>query len=124
MNMSEASLVQPRARIVDFAGIPGVPCPCGSARRAFADVPDFPATVHVTDISLDAQLHYHKRITETYYFLECQPGARMELDSEAVAVKPGVCILIPPGVRHRALGAMKVLVVAMPKFDPADEWFD
>jgi mannose-6-phosphate isomerase-like protein (cupin superfamily) len=124
MNMSEASLVQPRARIVDFAGIPGVPCPCGSARRAFADVPDFPATVHVTDISLDAQLHYHKRITETYYFLECQPGARMELDGETVAVKPGVCILIPPGVRHRALGAMKVLIVAMPKFDPADEWFD
>lgn len=122
--MSEASLVQPRARIVDFAGIPGVPCPCGSARRAFADVPDFPATVHVTDISLDAQLHYHKRITETYYFLECQPGARMELDGETVAVKPGVCILIPPGVRHRALGAMKVLIVAMPKFDPADEWFD
>jgi mannose-6-phosphate isomerase-like protein (cupin superfamily) len=124
MNMSESSLVQPRARIVDFAGIPGVPCPCGSARRAFADVPDFPATVHVTDISLDAQLHYHKRITETYYFLECQPGARMELDGETVAVKPGVCILIPPGVRHRALGAMKVLIVAMPKFDPADEWFD
>jgi mannose-6-phosphate isomerase-like protein (cupin superfamily) len=124
MNMSEASLVQPRARIVDVAGIPGVPCPCGSARRAFADVPDFPATVHVTDISLDAQLHYHKRITETYYFLECQPGARMELDGETVAVKPGVCILIPPGVRHRALGAMKVLIVAMPKFDPADEWFD
>src|SRR5262249_12649216 len=46
-------------RIVDFTEIPGVPCPCGTARRAFADIPEFPATVHVTSISIDAQLHYH-----------------------------------------------------------------
>ena len=25
-------------RVVDFADLPGVPCPCGTARRAFADV--------------------------------------------------------------------------------------
>ena len=111
-------------RMVDFAEIPGVPCPCGTARRAFADVAEFPATVHVTSITSDAQVHYHKRLTETYYFMECGPDARMQLDGEEVAVKPGVCILIPPGVRHRAIGEMKVLIVAMPKFDPADEWFD
>jgi mannose-6-phosphate isomerase-like protein (cupin superfamily) len=111
-------------RIVDFAGIPGVPCPCGTARRAFADVPEFPATVHVTAISVDAQLHYHKRLTETYYVLECGTGARMQLDSEIVPVKPGTCIMIPPGVRHRAIGEMKVLIIALPKFDPTDEWFD
>lgn len=113
-----------RYQIVDFADIPGVPCPCGTARRAFADVADYPATVHVTEISEDARTHYHKRITETYYFLECGPGARMELDGEQIPVKPGICILIPPGVRHRALGKMKVLIVAIPKFDPADEWMD
>ena len=111
-------------RMVDFAEIPGVPCPCGTARRAFADVAEFPATVHVTSITSDAQVHYHKRLTETYYFMECGPDARMQLDGEEVTVKPGVCILIPPGVRHRAIGEMKVLIVAMPKFDPADEWFD
>lgn len=111
-------------RMVDFAEIPGVPCPCGTARRAFADVAEFPATVHVTSITADARVHYHKRLTETYYFMECGPEARMQLDTEEVAVKPGVCILIPPGVRHRAIGEMKVLIVAMPKFDPADEWFD
>lgn len=110
--------------IVDFASIPGVPCPCGTARRAFADVPDFPATIHVTEISEDAALHYHKRLTETYYFLECGPDARMELDGAVEAVRPGHCVLIPPGVRHRAIGRMKVLIVAMPKFDPADEWAD
>jgi mannose-6-phosphate isomerase-like protein (cupin superfamily) len=113
-----------RYRVVDFEKIPGVPCPCGTARRAFADVPEFPATVHVTSITVDAKLHYHKRIAETYYFLECGPRARMQLDDETLAVKPGMCILIPPGVRHRAIGEMKVLIVALPKFDPADEWLD
>ena len=113
-----------RYQLVDFAKIPGVACPCGTARRAFADVAGFPATVHVTEISEDAALHYHKRLTETYYFLECGPDAQMQLDAEYIAVKPGLCILIPPGVRHRAIGKMKVLIVATPKFDPADEWLD
>ena len=111
-----------RAVIVDFADIPGVACPCGVARRAFADLAEYPATIHVTEIKEDAERHYHKRITETYYFLECGPDARMELDGETVPVRPGMCVLIPPGVRHRALGRMKVLIVALPKFDPADEW--
>ena len=48
------------------------------------DFPEFPATVHVTDIKVDAELHYHKRLTETYYFLECGPDARMQLDDEVV----------------------------------------
>jgi mannose-6-phosphate isomerase-like protein (cupin superfamily) len=113
-----------RYRIVDFAQITGVPCPCGTARRAFQDVPEFPATVHVTSITVDAKLHYHKRLTETYYFLECGPGAKMQLDEDIVPVKPGICIMIPPEVRHRAIGQMKVLIVALPKFDPADEWLD
>ncbi len=110
--------------MVRFSEIPGVECPCGIARRAFMDVPEFPASIHVTEIRIDAERHYHKRIAETYYFLECEPDARMELDGETVPVAPGDCILIPPGVRHRALGRMKVLLVAVPKFDPADEWLD
>jgi mannose-6-phosphate isomerase-like protein (cupin superfamily) len=48
----------------------------------------------------------------------------MQLDDEQVPVAPGKCILIPPGVRHRALGKMTVLVIVFPKFDPTDEWFD
>jgi len=111
-------------RVVDFAQLPGVACPCGTARRAFADVPAFPGTVHVTDISADARTHYHRRLTETYYILECGGGAAMALDGERVPVRPGVCVLILPGVRHRAVGPMKVLIVVFPKFDPADEWFD
>jgi mannose-6-phosphate isomerase-like protein (cupin superfamily) len=114
----------PRYEIADFAEIAGVSCPCGTARRAFADVPDFPATVHVTQIAVDARLHYHKRLTETYYFLECGPDARMQLDDDVVDVHPGMCIMIRPGVRHRAIGKMKVLIVVLPKFDADDEWFD
>ncbi len=30
----------------------------------------------------------------------------------------------PARTRHRAVGKMKVAIVAWPKFDPADEWFD
>lgn len=114
----------PRYHIVDFAHIPGVACPCGTARRAFHDVLSFPGTVHVTEISEDAQRHYHKCLTETYYFLECGPEAKMELDDAVIPVHAGMSIVIEPGVRHRALGHMKVLILVLPKFDPADEWLD
>ena len=110
--------------IADFAEIPGTPCPCGTARRAFSDIEDFPATVHVTEISVDAQKHYHKTLTETYFFLECGDDAKMELDDEIIPVHTGMSIMIRPGTRHRALGEMKVLIMVLPKFDPADEWFD
>ena len=113
-----------RFEVVDFASVPGVPCPCGTARRAFADTADFPATIHVTDISVDARVHYHQRLTEVYFILECGPGAAMELDGELLAVHPHLCVLIRPGTRHRAVGPMRVLIAVLPKFDPQDEWFD
>jgi len=113
-----------RWQAVDFAEIASVDCPCGKARRAFAEVADYPATIHQTEISTDARVHYHKRLTETYYFLECGPDARMELDDEIIPVHPGMCVLIRPGVRHRALGRMTVMIVCLPKFDPSDEWED
>jgi mannose-6-phosphate isomerase-like protein (cupin superfamily) len=110
--------------VVDFHEVPGVSCPCGVARRAFADVEDLPATIHVTQIAADARRHYHRRLTETYYILECEPDAQMELDDELLSLRPGMCIMIRPGTRHRAVGSMRVLIVVLPKFDPDDEWFD
>ena len=110
--------------IADFARIPGVACPCGTSRRAFLEVADFPGTIHRVEISIDARLHYHKRLTETYVFLECDEDARMQLDDEIIPVHPGMCILIRPGTRHRAIGRMTVLNLVLPKFDPEDEWFD
>ena len=111
-------------RLIDFAEVAGVPCPCGIARRGFADVPEFPGTIHVTEIDLDARRHYHRKLTETYFILECEADARMELDDETIPLRPGVCVMIPPGVRHRAVGRMRVLIVVLPKFDPNDEWLD
>ena len=35
----------------------------------------------------------------------------------------GHAVMIPPGVRHRAVGRMTILNVVVPPFDPADEWF-
>ncbi len=121
--MSSSSSVR-GVEIVDFADITPTPCPCGYARRAFADVSDFPGTLHVTQITEDAKLHYHKTLTETYYFLECEPQASMQLDDRIIPVRAGMSIMIRPGVRHRAIGRMRVLIVVLPKFDPADEWFD
>lgn len=48
----------------------------------------------------------------------------MELNGRRLDVAAGQAILILPGVRHRAIGQMEVLVIVYPKFDPADEWFD
>lgn len=121
--MTQSSSV-PGVDIVDFDKIAPTRCPCGMARRAFADVDDFPATLHMTEISADARLHYHKHLTETYFFLECDADAKMQLDDQTVSVKPGMSILIRPGVRHRAIGRMRVLIFVLPKFDPTDEWFD
>jgi hypothetical protein len=111
-------------QLADFAQIAGVPCPCGTSRRAFEGLAELPYTIHRVEISADARRHYHRKLTETYYFLECQADARMELDGEMVPVKPGMCIVIPPGTRHRAIGKMTILNIVWPKFDPADEWFD
>lgn len=111
-------------KVVEFSALPVLQCPCGTTQRAFGEVAAYPGTIHLTRISEDALLHYHKRLTETYYFLECGPGATMQLDDETVPVKAGMCIMIPPGVRHRAIGKMTVLNIVFPKFDPADEWMD
>ena len=107
--------------IVDFDALPAMACPCGYARRAFLETPDFPGTIHRTEITTDARTHFHRRLTETYYILQCEADAKMELDGQIIPVRPGLCILIRPGVPHRAIGHMTVLIVVFPKFDPSDE---
>jgi hypothetical protein len=48
----------------------------------------------------------------------------MELDGELIPVRRMTTIFIPPGVRHRAFGKMKIVNIPIPAFDPHDEWFD
>ena len=111
-------------RHIDFEKLEAIACPCGTARRALMEDPLVPYSLHRTDISRDARVHYHKVITETYFFLECSPEAAMELDGVQVPVAAGQAIVVPAGTRHRAVGEMKVIIIASPKFDPQDEWFD
>jgi mannose-6-phosphate isomerase-like protein (cupin superfamily) len=110
--------------VVAFDDIDPVRCPCGWARRAFADFPGAPASLHRVRIEMDARTHYHHDHTEYYYILECDTDAALELAGERVPVRPGSAVMIPPGVRHRAVGRMTILNVVVPPFDAADEWFD
>lgn len=78
--------------------------------------------MHLVDVQADARTHYHKRMTEIYLVLEGR--GYLELDSEKVPVGPKTTVLIKPGCRHRAVGKLTIINIAIPPFDPADEWFD
>lgn len=99
-----------------------VPCPCGFARRAFADEPGNVASVHLVEIQQDARTHYHQGMTEIYLVL--QGEGHLELDGELVPVKPMTVVYIKPGCRHRAVGRLRLVNIPVPAFDEADEWFD
>jgi mannose-6-phosphate isomerase-like protein (cupin superfamily) len=99
-----------------------VQCPCGLSRRAFISEDNPVGTMHITDIEADARIHYHKKLTEIYLILEGE--GMMELDGDAIKVRPLTSILIKPGCRHRAIGPIRAAVIPIPAFDPEDEWFD
>lgn len=102
--------------------VPGTPCPCGTARRAFCVPENSIASIHLVEISTEARVHYHKKMTEIYLILE--GSGHLELDGELIPVKPMSSILIKPGCRHRAVGEMRIINIPIPTFDPEDEWFD
>lgn len=111
-----------RFAIAQLDELDPVRCPCGYARRAFADVPDAPASVHIVDIEEDSRVHYHKVMTEHYIVLEGE--GHIELDGERFPLRPMMSVMIRPGCRHRAVGKLRILNIPVPAFDPADEWFD
>ena len=111
-------------RLVDFSNISPVECPCGLARRALYDEPGVPYSLHITEITEEAQVHYHRRTTETYLILECEQKTCLELNGQMVGVQTNTAVVIYPGTRHRAVGKIKVAIIATPKFDPLDEWLD
>ncbi len=102
--------------------IDAITCPCGFTRRAFVSPDNDVATLHLLEVQADARVHYHKTLTEIYLILEGE--GHMELDGEVVPVKPLTGIMIKPGCRHRAVGKLRIAIIPIPAFDPADEWFD
>jgi mannose-6-phosphate isomerase-like protein (cupin superfamily) len=108
-------------QIAQLDELPSTRCPCGFARRAFAE-PGYAASMHIVDIQSDSRAHYHKRMTEIYLVLEGE--GHMELDGTLFPVKPMTAIYIHPGCRHRAVGKLKIINIPVPAFDESDEWFD
>jgi len=70
----------------------------------------------------DSESHYHKKTTEIYYI---QSGhGQMICDDQLVELEPGLCIYIPPGVRHQVKGNIETIIVGVPALDAEDEYFD
>jgi mannose-6-phosphate isomerase-like protein (cupin superfamily) len=107
-------------RIHRLRDIEPVHCLCGWSHRMISD-PDR-LSFHVVDIDTEAKKHYHRKMTE--YYLVLSGSGELELNGDRVPVVEGDLIELPPGTRHRALGKLRVLVVATPGFDREDEYFD
>ena len=112
----------PNFAITQLNELPPQPCPCGTTRRAFVDLPQALASLHLVEIKADSTTHYHRRTTEIYLVLEGE--GEIELDGERHAVKPMTAIYIKPGCRHKAIGNLKIINIPVPAFDETDEWFD
>lgn len=84
---------------------------CGQIRTLIEASDAAAAEVHQVDID-HAKLHFHAQTDEIYYVIE--GTGSMLLNDEEIAVRPGVVVYVPRGVRHKAIGTLKVLLVCIP----------
>ena len=61
----------------------------------------------------DAKLHYHQRTDEFYYVVD--GNGRMLLDDQEIELHKGVVVYVPRGVKHKAWGNLKALIVCVPR---------
>ena len=85
---------------------------CGQIRPLLDEKDGAAAEVHHLEIT-DATLHYHQRTDEIYYVLDGH--GRMQLDETEIELSEGLVVYVPRGVRHRAWGNLKVLVICIPR---------
>src|SRR2546422_7836190 len=85
---------------------------CGLIRPVLEEKDGAAAEVHHLEIT-DAKLHYHERTDEIYYVLD--GAGRMRVGDEEVELHKDVVVYVPRGVKHRAWGRLKVLVVCIPR---------
>jgi len=85
---------------------------CGQIRPLIEEKDGAAAEVHHLEIT-DAKLHYHERTDEVYYVIEGE--GRMRLDDEEIDLHSGITVYVPRGVKHKAWGRLKVLVVCIPR---------
>lgn len=85
---------------------------CGQIRPLIEEKDGAAAEVHHLEIT-DAKLHYHERTDEIYYVID--GSGRMQLDDQEIELQPGVVVYVPRGVKHKAWGKLKVLVICIPR---------
>lgn len=85
---------------------------CGQIRPLIEEHDGAAAEVHHVEIE-DAKLHYHERTDEFYYVIDGH--GTMTLDDEEIALRKGVVVYVPRGVKHRARGKLTVLTVCIPR---------
>ncbi len=105
------------------AEAPTVPCPCGESTRIVSAADGLGCSFHVTSIR-DSIRHYHRITAEVYYILD--GTGFVDLNGTIAPVGPGTVLTIEPGTRHRlwSEAGVRTVVVGVPAFDPADEFFD
>jgi mannose-6-phosphate isomerase-like protein (cupin superfamily) len=85
---------------------------CGQIRPLIEESDAAAAEVHYVEID-QAKLHYHEKTDEIYYVIEGE--GTMVLDEDEIAVRQGVVVYVPRGVRHKAVGKLTVLTVCIPR---------
>lgn len=85
---------------------------CGQIRPLIEEKDGAAAEVHHLEIT-DAKLHFHKHTDEIYYIIDGH--GRMRVDDDEIEVRPDQVVYVPRGVKHKAWGKLKVLVVCIPR---------
>lgn len=85
---------------------------CGQIRPLIEEKDGAAAEVHHLEIT-DAKLHYHQHTDEIYYVLD--GTGRMRLDDQEIDLHKDVTVYVPRGIRHKASGNLKVLVICIPR---------
>ena len=85
---------------------------CGQIRPLIEEKDAAAAEVHHLEIT-DAKLHFHQRTDEIYYVLD--GTGRMRLDENEIELRRDVVVYVPRGMKHKAWGNLKVLVVCIPR---------
>jgi len=111
--MSEKPAAEPLAPfLMQSCRAPECPVSLRNSRRAFVGEAGAPCSIHRSR-SAATPSHYHKRLTEIYYFLE---GKDTRIDGVLHPVRPGMAVLIRPALvtGRGATGAMTILNVVVP----------
>src|SRR5207245_8981432 len=85
---------------------------CGQIRPLLEDQDGAAAEVHHLHIT-NAKLHYHQQTDEIYYVLDGQ--GRMRLDDQEIELHQDVLVYVRRGLKHKAWGNLRVLVVCIPR---------